>query len=132
PGLLPRLEQPHPNPGANNFHRNAILDKCVSSLGDWYYWFVRLMKLVRFLRTSILVPMKSIVGRSDGAGSRGRMDQCDTAAAACSSISAPVVKRSSAKGAARGCGSSRAIVWANTCPAPGVALNPPVPQPPLR
>ena len=61
-----------------------------------------------------------------------RPSQCDTAAAACSSTSAPVVKRSSANGAASGCGSSRAIVWAKTQPAPGVALNPPVPQPPFR
>ena len=62
----------------------------------------------------------------------GRPSQCDTAAAACSSTSAPVVKRSSANGAASGCGSSRAIVCAKTQPAPGVALNPPVPQPPFR
>src|SRR6204780_3380234 len=32
-------------------------------------------------------------------------------------------------GALIGCGSSRAIVHANTCADPGVALNPPVPQP---
>ena len=66
------------------------------------------------------------------AGGTGPASQCDTAAAACSSTSAPVVKRSSANGAASGCGSSRAIVWAKTQPAPGVALNPPVPQPPFR
>src|SRR5262245_59186936 len=55
--------------------------------------------------------------------------QCATAAAAASSISRPVRKRSSENGAAIGCGSSRATVAANTCPEPGVALNPPVPQP---
>ena len=31
-----------------------------------------------------------------------------------------------------GCGSSWAIVWARHQPTPGVALNPPVPQPQLR
>ena len=33
------------------------------------------------------------------------------------------------KGALIGCGSSRAMVQASTCAAPGVALKPPVPQP---
>ena len=46
-------------------------------------------------------------------------------AAAASSISRPARKRSSPNGAASGCGSPRAIVWANTWPEPGVALNPP-------
>ena len=55
--------------------------------------------------------------------------QCATAAAAASSMSCPVRKRSSAKGALIGCGSSCAMVCANTWPDPGVALNPPVPQP---
>ncbi len=44
---------------------------------------------------------------------------------------APSRKRSSVNGALIGCGSSCAIVWANTCADPGVALNPPVPQPQL-
>ena len=57
--------------------------------------------------------------------------QCATAAAAASSISLPVVKRSSVKGAFSGCGSSLAIVQARRWPAPGVALKPPVPQPQL-
>ncbi len=57
--------------------------------------------------------------------------QCATAAAAASSISRPVRKRSSVNGALIACGSSRAMVWAKTCPEPGVALNPPVPQPQL-
>lgn len=43
----------------------------------------------------------------------------------------PVVNLSRANGSARGCGSPCAIVWAYTQPAPGVALNPPVPQPAL-
>src|SRR5690606_36971045 len=63
-------------------------------------------------------------------GSRGS-HQCATAAAAASSISRPVVNRSSVKGALIGCGSSLAIVQASVCAAPGVALNPPVPQPQL-
>ena len=57
--------------------------------------------------------------------------QCATAAAAASSINRPVLNRSSVKPALILCGSSRAIVWANTLPEPGVALNPPVPQPQL-
>ena len=52
-----------------------------------------------------------------------------TAAAPCSSISAPVVKRSSANGTFSGCGSPWAIVHANVEPGARVALNPPVPQP---
>jgi hypothetical protein len=42
-----------------------------------------------------------------------------------------VAERSMVNGALIGCGSSRAIVCANTCAEPGVALNPPVPQPQL-
>src|SRR5207249_9208452 len=61
----------------------------------------------------------------------GNQHQWATAAAPCSSISAPVVNRSSVKGPASGCGSPYAIVCAKTQPAPGVALNPPVPQPQL-
>src|SRR5687768_13669175 len=56
-------------------------------------------------------------------------DQCATPAAPCSSISAPVVNRSSEKGAFSSCGSSCASVHANAQPEPGVALKPPVPQP---
>ena len=41
------------------------------------------------------------------------------------------MNRSSENGALIGCGSSRAMVWAKTWPEPGVALNPPVPQPQL-
>ena len=82
-------------------------------------------------------PRQARLVQSSGCGEGGALvrsdrSQCDTAAAACSSTSAPVAKRSSANGAASGCGSSRAIVWAKTQPAPGVALNPPVPQPPFR
>src|SRR5438128_244461 len=55
--------------------------------------------------------------------------QCATAAAAASSMRWPSRKRSIVKGALIGCGSSRAMVCANTCAEPGVALNPPVPQP---
>src|ERR1700730_19286156 len=54
--------------------------------------------------------------------------QCATAAAAASSIRWPSRKRSMVKGALIGCGSSRAMVQANTCAEPGVALKPPVPQ----
>ncbi|CDI94962.1 secreted protein Hcp [Pseudomonas aeruginosa PA38182] len=50
-----------------------------------------------------------------------------TAAAPCSSISAPLWKRSMEKGAASGCG-SLARVAAKTFPEPGVALKPPVPS----
>ena len=57
--------------------------------------------------------------------------QCATAAAAASSISRPVRKRSSVNGALIGCGLSLAMVWAKTWPEPGVALKPPVPQPQL-
>ncbi len=57
--------------------------------------------------------------------------QCATAAAAASSISRPVLNRSSVNPALILCGSSRAMVWAKTLPEPGVALNPPVPQPQL-
>src|SRR5262245_57425196 len=58
--------------------------------------------------------------------------QCATAAAPCSSTSAPVTKRSRLNGATYLCGSSRAMVSARHQPMPGVALNPPVPQPQLR
>src|SRR5689334_11667903 len=61
-----------------------------------------------------------------------RATQCATAAAPCSSTSAPVTKRSRLNGATYGCGSSRAMVSARHQPMPGVALNPPVPQPQLR
>src|SRR5438132_2432452 len=64
-------------------------------------------------------------------GTANEQHQCATAAAPCSSISAPVVKRSSAKGFASGCASPLASVQAKTWPEPGVALKPPVPQPPL-
>src|SRR5260221_5040813 len=57
--------------------------------------------------------------------------QCATAAAAASSIRHPSRKRSMVDGALIGCGSSRAMVQAKTCADPGVALNPPVPQPQL-
>ena len=57
--------------------------------------------------------------------------QCATAAAAASSISRPVRKRSSVNGALIGCGLSLAMVCAKTWPEPGVALKPPVPQPQL-
>src|SRR5882724_8544059 len=57
--------------------------------------------------------------------------QCATAAAAASSIKYPSRKRSMVNGALMGCGSSRAMVQAKTCADPGVALNPPVPQPQL-
>ena len=43
--------------------------------------------------------------------------------------SAPRCEAVQAKGAAIGCGSSRAMVAAKTWPEPGVALKPPVPQP---
>src|SRR6202023_455461 len=58
-------------------------------------------------------------------------DQCATAAAAASSINLPLTKRCRENGAAKGCGSSLAMVAAKTWPEPGVALNPPVPQPQL-
>src|ERR1700722_4429060 len=64
-------------------------------------------------------------------GASDQQHQCATAAAAASSIRRPVLNRSSENGAAIGCGSLRAIVAANTWPDPGVALNPPVPQPQL-
>src|ERR1700737_2297717 len=57
------------------------------------------------------------------------ISQWATAAAAASSIRLPSAKRSIVKGALIGCGSSRAMVCAKTCAEPGVALNPPVPQP---
>ena len=57
--------------------------------------------------------------------------QWATAAAPCSSMRAPVVKRSRAKGSLRGCGAPVASVWAKVKPAAGVALKPPVPQPQL-
>src|SRR5258707_13473198 len=57
--------------------------------------------------------------------------QCATAAAAASSIKYPSRKRSMVNGTLVGCGSSRAMVQAKTCADPGVALNPPVPQPQL-
>ena len=61
-----------------------------------------------------------------------QLPQCATAAAAASSISRPVWKRSSENGAAIGCISSlRHRMRANTCADPGVALKPPVPQPQL-
>ena len=63
--------------------------------------------------------------------SEGLEHQCATAAAAASSISRPVRKRSSVNGALIGCGLSLAMVWAKTWPEPGVALKPPVPQPQL-
>src|SRR4051812_34242532 len=62
-------------------------------------------------------------------GTGDQQHQCDTAAAAASSINRPVANRSSENGAAIGCGSSRAIVAAKTWPERGVALTPPVPQP---
>src|SRR5262249_44116218 len=62
-------------------------------------------------------------------GAADQQHQCATPAAPCSSISAPVVKRSSWNGALSSCGSPCASVCANTQPEPGVALNPPVPQP---
>src|SRR5690349_23874304 len=64
-------------------------------------------------------------------GAANEEHQCATAAAPCSSMSAPVVNRSSPKGRASGCGTTFASVQANTWPEPGVALKPPVPQPPL-
>src|SRR3954467_9713829 len=60
-------------------------------------------------------------------GARDQQHQCETAAAAASSIRRPVRNRSKLNGAAIGCGSPRATVEANTCPDPGVALKPPVP-----
>src|SRR4051812_38071082 len=57
--------------------------------------------------------------------------QCATAAAAASSISRPVRKRSSENGALIGCGARVAMVCAKTWPERGVALTPPVPQPQL-
>src|ERR1700726_2784190 len=57
------------------------------------------------------------------------ISQWATAAAAASSIRLPSAKRSIVKGALIACGSSRAMVCANTCAEPGVALKPPVPQP---
>ena len=66
--------------------------------------------------------------RSDGEGFE---HQWATAAAAASSISRPVRKRSSVNGALIGCGLSLAMVCAKTWPEPGVALKPPVPQPQL-
>ncbi len=42
------------------------------------------------------------------------------------------MKRSSANGAASSAGSPLAMVSASTHPEPGVALNPPVPQPQFR
>src|SRR6185312_6699336 len=62
---------------------------------------------------------------------RNEHHQCATAAAPCSSTSRPLVNRSRPKSAAsagtRPVSSSSAI----TCPIPGVALKPPVPQPQL-
>ena len=55
--------------------------------------------------------------------------QCATAAAPCSSMRAPVVKRSSVYGALSSCGAPVAIVCASTQPTAGVALKPPVPHP---
>src|SRR5262249_18803441 len=55
--------------------------------------------------------------------------QWATAGAAASSIRLPVANRSRVKGALIGCGSSFAMVCANRWAEPGVALNPPVPQP---
>ncbi len=63
---------------------------------------------------------------------RDEQHQWAATAAPCSSISAPVVNRSSPNGRLSSCGSSWAIVWARTSPDTGVALNPPVPQPQLR
>src|SRR5262249_28029493 len=57
------------------------------------------------------------------------ISQCATAAAAAPSIRLPSANRSIVKGALIGCGASLAIVCANRCAEPGVALNPPVPQP---
>src|SRR5207247_5347785 len=57
--------------------------------------------------------------------------QCATAAAPCSSISAPLVNRSSLYGRASSL-SPVASTSAKAHPLPGVALKPPVPQPQLR
>src|SRR5699024_651097 len=57
--------------------------------------------------------------------------QWATPAAPCSSMRWPVSKRSRLKGRLISCASSVAMVWARANPAPGVALNPPVPQPQL-
>ena len=65
-------------------------------------------------------------------GAGDQQHQCATAAAPCSSISAPVAKRSSENGSFSSCGAPLAIVCANTRPDAGVALKPPVPQPQLR
>ena len=65
-------------------------------------------------------------------GTADEQHQCATPAAPCSSISAPVTKRSSENGAFSSCGSPWASVQANVQPDPGVALKPPVPQPQLR
>src|SRR5690606_26569753 len=70
-----------------------------------------------------------VAGAAERAGDEHH--QCATAAAPCSSMSAPVVNRSSANGSASGWGSSWAMVCAYTQPEPGVALKPPVPQPAL-
>src|SRR5439155_21512517 len=65
-------------------------------------------------------------------GTANQEHQWWTPAAPCSSISVPVTKRSSENGAFSSCGAPCAIVHANVQPDPGVALNPPVPQPQFR
>src|SRR5689334_22183398 len=105
---------------------------------------LRIAAHVQELSPRRVIQCRRVVGPSDvclpaiaefilGADATPRTDnqqhQCATAAAAASSISRPVSKRPRANGAAIGCGSPRAIVAAKTCPDPGVALNPPVPQP---
>ena len=80
---------------------------------------------------SVVGPRDCAAGRDNRRNRRPRHHQWATAAAAASSMSRPVRKRSSVKGALILCGSSRAIVCAKTCAEPGVALKPPVPQPQL-
>ena len=80
--------------------------------------------------------LDAIAEAADGLAGASRLtaeafarEELACAAAAASSIRSPSRKRSSVKGALIGCGASWAMVQANRCPDPGVALKPPVPQP---
>ena len=71
------------------------------------------------------------VGQRELGNTPNKAHQCATPAATLSSMKRPSRNRSSPKGAASGPGASLATISAMAQPEPGMALNPPVPQPQL-
>src|SRR4051794_36259509 len=82
------------------------------------------------MRLTAVAELDLITRPAPGAGDQ--QHQWATAAAPCSSMTAPVVNRSRLNGRASSSVSPRASVEAITQPEAGVALNPPVPQPQSR